>query len=184
MSANATWPAVLAARESQEDLAAEMVARTVVGFSGHQALSDLTSELIRGALQHELAQLVPLVGLTSLAAGADQIFAQCVLDLGGELSVIVPSKRYEETFASPDDLANYRRLLSVAASTVELNHSAPSEAAYWDAGRHVVEQAKVLVAVWDGLPAAGLGGTADVVKYATELGREVIVVWPTGAARQ
>lgn len=160
-----------------------MAAPTVVGFTGHQSLSDRTSELVRGALQGELAQLVPLVGLTSLAAGSDQIFAQCVLDLGGELSVILPSKWYEETFGSPDDLANYYRLLSVAVSTIELNHSRPSEAAYWDAGKHVVEQADVLVAVWDGRPAAGLGGTADVVKYATELGRKVIVVWPMGASR-
>jgi hypothetical protein len=162
----------------------ETVSPTVVGFTGHQTLSDRTSELVRSALQHELAQLAPLRGLTSLAAGSDQIFAQCVLDLGGELSVIVPSKRYEQTFASPEDLANYHRLLSVAASTIELNHGDPSEAAYWDAGKQILEQADVVLAVWDGHPAAGLGGTADVVKYATELVRNVIVVWPTGASRQ
>lgn len=162
----------------------ETVPPTVVGFTGHQTLSGRTSELIRGAIHHELTHLVPLVGLTSLAAGSDQIFAQCVLDVGGELSVIVPSKGYEETFGSPEDLANYLRLLSVTASTIELSHDAPSEAAFWDAGKQVVEGADVLLAVWDGDQAAGLGGTADVVKYATELGRRVIVIWPPGASRQ
>jgi hypothetical protein len=40
-----------------------------------------------------------------------------------------------------------------------------------------------LVAVWDGLPARGVGGTAEVVADARELGLPVEVVWPAGAWR-
>ena len=59
----------------------------------------------------------------------------------------------------------------------------PSEAAFLAAGRLVVERSDVLAAVWDGKPARGSGGTADVVDYAKELRREVVVIWPEGLER-
>jgi hypothetical protein len=40
-----------------------------------------------------------------------------------------------------------------------------------------------MVAVWDGAPAGGHGGTADVVDAARERGVPVTVVWPVGARR-
>ncbi len=155
----------------------------VVGFTGHQNLSAPTRALVRASLQAELRQLAPLTGVTSLAGGSDQIFAECVLELGGELRVVIPCRDYEGSFTSPDDLANYHRLLRDAALTTTLRHARPTEAAYWDAGKQVVDQADVVLAVWDGQPAAGLGGTGDVVRYATEHRRQVIVVWPTAAVR-
>ena len=42
----------------------------------------------------------------------------------------------------------------------------------------VADRCDLLIAVWDGQPAQGLGGTGDVVRYAREIGREVLVVWP------
>jgi hypothetical protein len=47
----------------------------------------------------------------------------------------------------------------------------------------VVEASELLVAVWDGEPARGLGGTADVVAYAREGAIPVEVIWPEGATR-
>jgi len=52
-----------------------------------------------------------------------------------------------------------------------------------DASLHMIEQADELVAVWDGKPARGYGGTADVVKAAHERGIPVTVVWPEGVER-
>jgi hypothetical protein len=40
-----------------------------------------------------------------------------------------------------------------------------------------------LLAVWDGKPARGYGGTADVVVYARRTGVPVRVLWPEGASR-
>ncbi|WP_041624991.1 hypothetical protein [Stackebrandtia nassauensis] len=40
-----------------------------------------------------------------------------------------------------------------------------------------------LIAVWDGQPARGYGGTADVVDYARDHGIDVTVIWPEGAKR-
>ncbi|MFJ8953478.1 hypothetical protein ACIRO1_25525 [Streptomyces sp. NPDC102381] len=51
------------------------------------------------------------------------------------------------------------------------------------AGKEVVDQSDVLLAVWDGKPAGGKGGTADVVAYAQRQGMDVRIIWPLGATR-
>ncbi len=51
------------------------------------------------------------------------------------------------------------------------------------ANRHLLRHADLLYAVWDGRPARGWGGTADVVREARELGLPVEVIWPDGATR-
>jgi hypothetical protein len=51
------------------------------------------------------------------------------------------------------------------------------------AGAIVADRCERLIAVWDGRPALGLGGTGDVVRYAQGIGRDVVVVWPDGARR-
>ncbi len=40
-----------------------------------------------------------------------------------------------------------------------------------------------VLAVWDGRPARGYGGTADVVAYAIRTGVPVHVLWPDNASR-
>ncbi|UJW36868.1 hypothetical protein L3Q67_02325 [Saccharothrix sp. AJ9571] len=42
----------------------------------------------------------------------------------------------------------------------------------------------VVLAVWDGGPSSGHGGTADVVDAARERGLPVTIVWPDGAERE
>jgi hypothetical protein len=155
-----------------------------VGFSGHQTLSAPTRGLVRGDLSRVLSAMGRVLAMTSLAAGSDQIFAECVLAAGGDLVVIVPCADYEASFESDDDLARYRDLLGSASEVIRLPFSAPGEEAYWAAGQHVVDAADILMAVWDGLPAGGLGGTADVVRYAETVGKKVLRIWPSGASRK
>jgi hypothetical protein len=47
----------------------------------------------------------------------------------------------------------------------------------------LVDLADMVFAVWDGKPARGYGGTADVVSYAQRNGVPVRVLWPEGASR-
>ncbi len=47
----------------------------------------------------------------------------------------------------------------------------------------VVGLSDQMIAVWDGQPARGYGGTADVVAYADRVGVPVRSVWPEGATR-
>lgn len=155
-----------------------------VGVTGHQQLAVDTQQRVGDVIRTRLASIHPLTGMTSLAEGADQIFATIVLSLGGQLAVVVPAKHYEQSFATEAALLRFRELRAAASQLIELPFKEPSEAAYWAAGREIVARCDVLFAVWDGLPAAGLGGTADVVRHAEHLGKEVIRIWPAGSRRQ
>jgi hypothetical protein len=147
-----------------------------VGITGHQRLQDsiwVKHELVR-ILQ---IQAPPLIGVTSLALGADQLFSQAVLDCGGSLHVIVPMPSYAHDFAA-EALAEYERLLSAASEVDILPAAASKEEAYFVAGKKVVEQSDLLIAVWNGKPAAGLGGTGDVIQYAMTHGKRYIHINP------
>jgi hypothetical protein len=155
---------------------------TLVGVTGHQQLPTQAIPQITEKLRYELSELGRVTAVTSLAAGADQLFATIVLDLGGELEVIVPSAGYESTFSDSSDLESYRRLLSRARTVRRLSFENPSEQAFFAAGMEMVKACERLFAVWDGQPAQGFGGTADVVHYAERQGVPVSVVWPSGAS--
>jgi hypothetical protein len=142
-----------------------------------------TSSLVEAALDRELAEFESVVGICSLAEGADQLFARSVIRIGGTLNVIVPCKEYRLTFRDHASRAAYDELLRCADSRVDLDYVEPSEQAFWAAGKRVVEAASVLLAVWDGKAAGGLGGTGDVVRYARERDVNVKVVWPHGSVR-
>jgi hypothetical protein len=51
--------------------------------------------------------------------------------------------------------------------------------AYLDGGMETVNHCDVLLAVWNGEPSRGRGGTAEIVAYARELGRPLILVHAT-----
>jgi len=54
---------------------------------------------------------------------------------------------------------------------------------YMAASEYLLSHVDELVAVWDGGPSDGLGGTADVVSAARQRGLPVQVIWPPGAIR-
>jgi hypothetical protein len=140
---------------------------TRIGVTGHQRLEGPGVWIwVASVMRVELSRVTPpLVGVTSLAIGADQLFARLVLELGGKLHAVLPFAGIERSF-SPGDVPAYREL--VAQSTVEvLKVAGTDEDAYLAAGLRIAELSDVLLAVWNGKPAKGKGGTADVVSYAT-----------------
>jgi hypothetical protein len=156
---------------------------TRVGATGHQELPDESvAYLVEGvrAVLHDCS--LPLRVVTALAAGADQLVAREVLREGGSLHAIVPADGYEHTF-SVEALRWYDNLIAQADEVTQLDFAEPSEEAYWAAGKVVVDNSDLLVAIWDGAPARGLGGTGDVVTYASESGKDVRVIWPDGLER-
>ncbi len=158
---------------------------TAVGCTGHQAMPDVAARHTVTELRRLLGPLAggKLVGYSSLAAGADQMFAEVVLSLGAQLDLVIPSSNYDSTFTDADDLAAYRRLLQQATRIHRLDFAEPSEEAFLAAGKEVVRRSDWLLAVWDGAPARGLGGSADIVAFARAHGKEVKVIWPAGVAR-
>jgi hypothetical protein len=155
---------------------------TRIGFTGHQRLPDAAIDYISANIRRILLSYKDITGYSSLAAGADQLFATELLATGGRLHVVIPATGYAATL-DHHAAASYERLLAAATDTTRLPFPAPNEAAYDAAGRWIAEHSDLLIAVWDGEPARGLGGTADAVAHARELGREVRIIWPAGLAR-
>lgn len=156
----------------------------VLGITGHQKLHDAEAwPWVRAALGWELERIAaPLVGYSSLAAGADQLFAELVLGLGGELRVILPFSGYEEILSPGSDLDRYRALLSRAVEVEALPALATRQESYLAAGQRVVDLSDRVIAVWNGQVAAGLGGTGDIVCYALATGKDVLHINPVSRA--
>lgn len=155
-----------------------------IAITGHRGLPDSTERLIDSAIRAELARYDgdDLTGLSALADGADQIFAQAVLDQGGRLEVIVPAARYRDGLPESAH-ATYDALLERAVDVHRLDRIESDSEAHMEASQAMLTMADRLFAVWDGKPARGYGGTADVVKVAEDQGTPVTVIWPDGAMR-
>jgi hypothetical protein len=152
-----------------------------IGFTGHQKIDrperwDWIREQFARVLQKAAGRGDRV--LSALAAGGDQLFAETALGLGVPVEVIIPCGGYETTFDEPGEQERYEGLLVKAAEVTRLGFAAPSEDAYLAAGQHIVDRAGLLVALWNGKPAAGKGGTGDIVAYARDRGRPVIHVHP------
>jgi hypothetical protein len=148
------------------------------GISGHQELEDpATVAWIRAALGEAVTSMPPQLGLTSLAAGSDQLFASVLVERHVPFDAIIPCHQYETTF---DDitLRRFRELLAKARQQITLDFPSPSEQAFWTAGRQIVDGSDLLIAIWDGQEARGLGGTGDVVSYALDKGHSVLHIDP------
>lgn len=153
-----------------------------IGITGHQRLPEpgrwrWVREQIDSILEEASK---PLVGITSLAIGADQLFAESVLQHGGALTVVVPFEGYEATFAEGGPRAEYERLLRSAQTVNVLRKQGSDEESYYEAGKRVVDLCQLLIAVWDGKPAGGWGGTADIVRYAQLVSKRIVHIDPIG----
>ncbi len=157
---------------------------TRLAITGHRGLPQTTERLVESALRAEVSRHAAgeLVGLSCLADGADTLFADAVLNAGGSLVVVVPAARYREGLPA-EHHATYDALLDRAVEVIRLDRTESDTQAHMDASLYMIGQADELVAVWDGKPARGYGGTADVIDAARERGVPIAVIWPDGAQR-
>lgn len=126
--------------------------------------------------------------LSPLARGADRLVARVALGRGIGLHVPMPFAQgeYERDFTGADrdwepplsaaeDLEEFRRLLERAEGRLELDGGREEEGSSYEAvGRHVVRHVDVMVAIWDGGPGNGRGGTAEIVRHAVAGGLPVV----------
>lgn len=148
-----------------------------IGITGHQELGNRHTEVwVRNSIRRILEPTLRPVGLSSLAFGSDQLFAELILSLSGILVAVVPFPGYESRFTRGRQA--YESLLSRADDIVQLEARASDEESYYAAGKWIVDHCDRMIGVWNGLPAKGIGGTADVVQYAKEVGRGIALVNP------
>ncbi|MET8028712.1 hypothetical protein [Streptomyces avermitilis] len=156
---------------------------TRIGVTGHRRIPAVVLPAVLAGITGELRRHAAVEALSCLAAGADQLFADLALDSGVPLTAVIPGMDYEAHLGGDEVQASYRRLLKSCTARVDLPVEPTYEEAYYAAGRWIVDHADRLVAVWDGHPARGLGGTADVVAYARRTGVPVRVLWSAGVLR-
>ncbi|MFE7056748.1 hypothetical protein ACFVAO_16245 [Streptomyces californicus] len=155
-----------------------------IGVTGHRSIPAETRPHVLAGLRAAFRGRERAThALSSLAVGADQLFADLALARGAELTAVIPSGDYEACFESAADLARYRALKARAVREVRLDFPHSTDEAYYAAGAYIADHCDRLLAVWDGLPARGLGGTGDIVTYARTLGRPVTVIWRDGVLR-
>jgi hypothetical protein len=155
-----------------------------IGITGHSNLSPGSVPLVAEGLRDALAEVGgPLVGVSCLARGADQVFARVVLEHGGQLEVVLPAADYLERKVKPDNAAEFDELIGKAVTVTTMPFRESNRDAYLAASEHVLGVVDAMIAVWDGLPSDGRGGTADVVTVARDRGLPVTVVWPEGTSR-
>lgn len=145
----------------------------VLAVTGHRDLraADLTA--LTAAVTNELRLMSrkhphsPCVLLSGLAEGADRLAARCALEAGWTLGVVLPLPRhsYEQDFTEPGSLEDFNDLLARATWCRDISVPGRERPDCYDAlGEWLVRHSHALLALWDGEPGRGPGGTAEVVR--------------------
>lgn len=120
---------------------------------------------------------------TAIAAGADSLAADAAIAEGYDLDLILPFLR-DAYIASQhftfEERGNFERLWAHAPerttrTELDIQERLRDGEAYRDAGLLMLARSDVLLAIWDGARAAGMGGTAEIVAEAQRRG--LVVVW-------
>ncbi len=159
----------------------------VVGVTSHRNLAADEIEPIRQRIRDFFARLkveypgLPLVLLSALAEGGDQLAAREALVAGARLiaPLPLPPQTYAEDFADPAVRAEFE-VLSGRAERLQMpllpgNTTAgiavqgtQRDRQYAQAGVFIASHCHILLALWDGRESDRLGGTAQVVRYALD----------------
>lgn len=168
-----------------------------VGITGHIGLDPTRMpELERGIEEaiRRIEQAFPnryLTVFSPLAVGADRLVARKLLEREATRLIAVlpvPAEDYLNDFG-PTDLHHidyesaelrqeFRHWISHRAiEVIPMPPSATRNEAYEKAGFYIADHSDVMIAVWDGLPSQGRGGTAEIVERARTLGKPICHVW-------
>ena len=150
-----------------------------IGITGHQQRAGIDWGWVEEKIESELSCHCRQIGLvfSSLAMGSDQLFASVALRLDLPVVGVIPFEGYERTFADCHK-QNYATLRDSCTDVIVLDWPGSDELAFLNAGKWIVAATDLLLAVWDGKQAEGLGGTADIVNFACDNGHSVLHINP------
>ena len=159
------------------------------GGRGNGAFPSHLEAAVRDAIRERVGRVRPVAAYGSAACGTDILCLEAVQELGGETHVTLPFPPAEFRKVSVDVAPGwgerFDRVLAAADSVVVASdHPAEGSLSGFEyanlvltgAGRlraQVLGTSLVGLAVWDGRPARGRGGTADVVRLWQERAVEV-----------
>ena len=156
----------------------------VIGVTSHRNIPAHEMQPVRQRVRDFFSQLkrdfpeLPLVVVSALAEGGDQLVAQEALDAGARLVAPLPLPRelyvddfsdaaVREKFDALCGQAEIVRLPQLLAQS-RLAIGSPGMARdrqYAKAGVYIASHCHILLAIWDGKETGRLGGTAQIVKY-------------------
>lgn len=161
-----------------------------IGVTGHRLnrISQRQLDRLTPQVQPLLAQVAQAAQATGaasvtlvcgLAEGADRHVARLALETGYGLHAVLPFDRdlYVRDFREAASRREFEALLRRAERVTELPGRAGFHAqAYHRAAQVLLDRSDLLLALWDGRPAQGPGGTAEVVNGACERRMPVVHV--------
>ena len=167
--------------------AGRLLVRIRIGVTGHRTLRDeatiagqvdgILSRIQEIAPSTEATQVL-LEVVSPLGEGADRLVAERVLRVPSavlEAPLPLPRSEYEEDFASQGSQQRFEELLGRAERSWVVGGPTRIDA-YRAAGEYVVNSCDVLIAIWDGEPGRGLGGTEDILRMAQHNHMPIFVI--------
>jgi hypothetical protein len=170
-----------------EGSAGRVPLRIRVGVTGHRVLPDEPGISARvDEILARVQRMIPSTATTSvlyevvspLGEGADRIVAERVLRLPSailEVPLPLPREDYEHDFGSEDSRRRFGALLERADRVWVVGGSDRIDS-YREAGEYVVDSCDLLIAIWDGQPSRGMGGTRDIIESARRREMPVFVI--------
>jgi hypothetical protein len=158
----------------------------VIGFTGHRHLADAqkVGQTLRSVVESLQAEISGnLIGFSSIAIGADTLFAETCLALGIPWIALLPRPKddFRKDFTEPD-WAKASELLSRAMRVEALPAGRSRDLGYLEGGLSTVEEADIMIAVWNGESSRGTGGTAEIVAHADNLAKPIVLIDPASLA--
>jgi hypothetical protein len=146
-----------------------------IGVTGHRDLDNV--KLITSSVDEVLRKIrntfpgETLTIISPLAEGADRLVVWRAME-NNDVHLVVPLpleiSEYMQDFSGIYSKAEFVTLLEQAAQVIELPAEETREASYLAAGSYILDHSDLLIAVWDGQPARGPGGTGQIVAQARE----------------
>ena len=165
----------------------------VFGVTGHRDLEGQDKKKLKEIVfehlndLHERFENTPFLLISSLAEGADQLVVEAVFDLRDKLNdkldvelivpLPMPESEYLATFSTLEGKSKYHELAKKALRKAHIpeftildEEPLPKDVHAKDiqfllTGAYVARNCHVLIALWDGKPEKGVGGTASIVSF-------------------
>jgi uncharacterized phage-like protein YoqJ len=156
----------------------------VIGITGHRSVEETEEVQHRVDLVLEKLRLAypnrKWIVLSLLAEGTDRIVVKKIRQFTNATAkhvVVLPLSldEYQKDFSTPESKQEFNQLLGQADDVVELIPRKDRDEGYAQAGQYILENCDVLVAIWDGRPEKGKGGTGEIVRHARQ--RKLPLAW-------
>lgn len=170
------------------------MSKIVISITGHRLLTAEQKNRVAPVISKAIDNIIFTIkeheptanfeALSPLAEGADTLFARVAISMGLPLKVILPFEvdEYLKDFSTDRDRQEFYEVYNTVKDTDRIFSGSRSGKEkgqlFLEMGRKLVDEADFLIAIWNGKTGKGIGGTTDVVTYAIEKKKNILVISP------